>query len=119
MTIEAFIILEIKGEEKEHIRQRFFADHFLSSYDFDTETLKKINQKLGLSSEKKKDSLARKISDLAYDMTAQRVIIEYLTIRNRAWMAMKIGHIGQCPTCSDPAELVVSKGEEKWYGPIT
>jgi hypothetical protein len=98
---------------------RIFTDLFLASPDFDVETLKNICRDLGLSITGNRTELIGRIAIASEGSVARRTIIQHLVSRKKGWVALKLGRISTLPDCLDPNDLVMSEGEQQWYGPIS
>lgn len=117
MGIDAFVLrYELDGHH--------FASQFLISPDFDVGTLKNISWDLGMPRNKLKNQLAEQIaSELQFASYQQgraiQMIIDHLIGRSKGWVSLKTGQIPKLPTCANPRELILGRGEEQWYGPIS
>ncbi len=94
-----------------------FTQAFLSSYDFDVETLKEIARNLGLSVGGAKSDLTYRIA-YCDARNLSDVILQNLVSRSHTAAAFKLVHGYQLPFAAPPAELVSSRGSKQWYGPI-
>ncbi|MHC4619265.1 MAG: hypothetical protein ACYTEQ_16090 [Planctomycetota bacterium] len=117
MGADAFAVLHTVEEGPQE-----FARRFLGSSDFTHGILKEIGQKLNLYTSGKKEDLSQHIAFVAAQDSqtpARKTIISYLFARPKKWVSLKTGWINEFPHLDDPQELVVSPGDEQWYGPIT
>lgn len=114
MGIDAFIIYDTEP--------RSFAQSFLASSEFTLEHLRQIKQDLRLrGASGSKAELAQTIisaEGISLEVIARRVVT-YLPLRHREWMTLKVGRVPSVPTLRNMAELVLSPGQEDWYGPLS
>jgi hypothetical protein len=119
MGIDTLVISSsYKPEELDSI---VMASLFLSS-DFDISTIKKVYRASGLSiptgAKKSRlvDVLAARCEQSSH---VREKVIQSLLLRNHGWLTFKKGTFSKLPRLSDASELVISIGEEKWYGPVS
>lgn len=117
MGIDALVI----SHKPEDINSLIMASLFLSS-DFDISTIKRIYQDSGLAIPTGAQK-GRLVDELAFkceqSLHVRQKVIQNLLLRNHGWVTLKVGYLPRLPQLSDPLELVVSLGEEKWYGPVS
>lgn len=112
MGIDAFVL-------RYEIEELGFTELFLASGDFDIATLRNICRTLHLPPSGKRTDLIHRITMASKGSAiVQRMIIQHLIGRKKSWATLKTGKDFILPDCLDPRDLVISAGEEQWYGPI-
>lgn len=113
MPIDAFV-LRFRGSENEFLKE------FLSSKDFDVDSLKSIikenNLRLGRNRSDYIDSIISFLGE--DDKRFYKSIIRNMVGRRREWVAFCTGNIKNIIQCADATEILFSRGEEQWYGPL-
>jgi hypothetical protein len=114
MGIKAFTIYDLEPVP--------FFERFLQSSDFTVTELKAVTRDLGIRGSKTtKDDIVTSIMQIVTSFNVQSIAKEmmpYLVMRQKEWLSLRIGHVGNDPVLLDPSILATSRGEEKWYGPI-
>ena len=113
MPIEAFVMRYQEGE--------VFTEQFLSSPDFHVEALKQIVEDLrGHATGKPRSELVTYILRELRNPEKRDVankIMKRLVCRKKDWMSVKVGTVTHIPMCEPIQRLVMSEGQEQWYGP--
>lgn len=115
MPIDAFV-LRYQGTREEFVKS------FLASGDFDLEALRRIARERSLRSGRNKGDYVDIICEHIDQSNADRVasiILHHLLGRKRDWISIRLGRVKGIPQCTDPTELVFSRGNEQWYGPLS
>lgn len=100
-----------------------FAELFLSSPDFDLETLKRIAEQIGIyvGAMRRPTLIGNIVEKLRNDRNGnvEQAIIESLTSRKREWVSIKSGRVSKFPQLNNANELITNQGKPEWYGPVT
>lgn len=113
MGIDAFVIrFQVSGDQ--------FIPLFLSSPDFDRETLKRICQGLHVPTSGDKNQLIDHICDsLKLQDEGHTTVLQALIDRPKPTVSMKLGSVRfPLPRLNDPVDLIYGAGKQAWYGPI-
>jgi len=95
-----------------------FLRYFLSSPEFNVNTLRKLHP-LQNSKSKTKDILVNEIiSTLENSVLSERDILLAYLEEPKTWLSFMIGSHLEKPNLDDPVFILKNFGEEKWYGPI-
>ncbi len=97
-----------------------FAVLFLAADDFDVHALRRICKELGVSSAGTKANLIDQIAPFLgrWSEDTAIVILRNLIRRSKKWLTFRLGTVHHCPILRDPTNLVFTRGEPSWYGPI-